>query len=108
MTFAKEENGKIESEAETKTTEEDTTYNVEEPSDNEDAMEDTTECEKTKLENVFHQNVDEDQGQLENHETECNVVKEDKMKDDSDLAIIESNNEAVIVDSPIVENGIEN
>ena len=103
MTFAKEENGKIESEAETKTTEEDTTYNVEEPSDNEDAMEDTTECEKTKLENVFHQNVDEDQGQLENHERECN----DKIKDDSHLAIIESNIEADFVDTPIVENGIE-
>ena len=108
VTFAQEENGKIEEEANTKLAEVETTYNVDEPSDNEDDMEDTMECEETKLESVFNKKVEEDQGPVENHETECNVVKEDEIKEDSHLAIIESTIEADFVESPIVENGIEN
>ena len=94
MTFAQEENGKIEREANTATGEIETTYNVEEPIDNDNVLEDTTESEDTKQENVFNNNLEEDQG-------------EDEIKADSHLAIIESNIEADFVDTPIVENGIE-
>ena len=94
MTFAQEENGKIEREANTETAEIETTYNVEEPIDNDNVLEDTTESEDTKQENVFNNNLEEDQG-------------EDEIKADSHLAIIESNIEADFVDTPIVENGIE-
>ena len=107
MTFAQEENGKIESEAKTEIAEVETTFNVEEPSDNDDVMEDKKECEDTKLENVIDKNLEEDQGQLEDHETECKVVKEDEHKDDSLVDIIESNIETDFEENPIVENGIE-